>query len=386
MNWQTIAIHAGDEHNPSSGVASPIYQSATFQFTEAEDIAAAAHDTAHPLFYGRNATPNTKQVEATLAQLEQGEAALAQASGMAAISLVLTSLLRAGDHVIAQNTLYPATLHLLRRKFASWGVETTFVDQTDITAFAQAIRPHTKLIYVETPANPTLTLTDLTAVAELARPRGILTVADNTFSTPYNQRPLNLGLDVVVHSATKYLGGHSDVVAGVIVSTHERIAHFWENHMLMGGVLHPFEAWLLERGLKTFGLRMARHNENGLKVAQFLAQHPAVAHVYYPGLPSHPQYELACRQMSGGFGGNVVFELKGGREAGQRLLQRVRLIKMAVSLGGVHSLMTHPASTIAAAQTNEELAAAGITPGLVRLSLGLEDTTDLLADLEQALH
>ena len=385
MNWQTIAIHAGDAHNPSSGVASPIYQSATFQFTEAEEIAAAAHDTAHPLFYGRTATPNTKQVEATLAQFEQGEAALAQASGMAAISLVLTSLLQAGDHVVAQNTLYPATLHLLRRKFAHWGVETTFVDQTDVSAFAQALRPNTRLIYVETPANPTLALTDLAAVAELARPRDILTVADNTFATPYNQQPLTLGIDVVVHSATKYLGGHSDVVAGAIISTQERITHFWENHMLMGGVLHPFEAWLLERGLKTFGLRMARHNENGLKVAQFLAQHPAVAQVHYPGLPSHPQHNLACRQMRGGFSGNVVFELKGGREAGQNLLQRVRLIKMAVSLGGVHSLMTHPASTIAAAQNDEELAAAGITPGLVRLSLGLEESADLLNDLDQAL-
>ncbi len=238
---------------------------------------------------------------------------------------------------------------------------------------------------MESPANPVMSLTDLTAVADIARAKGIITVADNTFASPFNQRPLSLGVDFVLHSATKYLGGHSDLVAGVVAGSQERIDKLWHEHVMFGGVLHPFDAWLLERGLKTFGLRMARHNENGMAVARFLAGHPAVSEVYYPGLPEHPQYELARRQMIGGFGGMVCFDLRGGREAGYQLLKRLKLITLAVSLGGVHSLITHPASTISAVQSDEEIAASGVRPGLVRFSVGLEDAADLIADLEQAL-
>ena len=304
---------------------------------------------------------------------------------MAAVSLILLGHLKAGDHIVAQSTLYPTTYKLICHKLPSLGIETTFVDQTDVEAFAEAIRPNTRLIYTETPANPVMSLTDLTAVADLARDRDIITVTDNTFASPFNQRPLSLGIDLVLHSATKYLGGHSDLVAGVIAGSKERIDKLWHEHVMFGGVLHPFDAWLLERGLKTFGLRMAQHNANGLAVAQFLAEHSAVAEVYYPGLPSHPQHGLACRQMTGGFGGMVCFDLCGGREAGYQLLKRLKLITLAVSLGGVHSLITHPASTISAVQSDEEIAASGVKPGLVRFSVGLEDSADLIADLEQAL-
>lgn len=383
---QTVLIHAGDVANPSTAVAAPIYQSATFRFDSPEAIAEAMVSEGHPLFYGRYATPNTQQVEATVAALEGGEAALAVASGMAAVSQVLLTFLSSGDHLIAQKTLYPTTYRLLHELLPRLGITATFVDQTDPNAFAAAVQPNTRLIYTETPANPTLSLTDLTAVASLARAHNLLTVTDNTFATPYNQRPLSLGIDVVLHSATKYLAGHSDVVAGVIVSSQERISRLWRDFLLLGGVLHPMEAWLLERGLKTFALRMKQHNENATAVAQFLHSHPAVDAVYYPGLPGHPQHDLAQRQMPGGFGGMVCFDLKGGRQAGYALLQKIKLISLAVSLGGVHSLITHPASTISAVQSDAEIAASGVMPGLVRLSVGLEAAEDIIADLEQALR
>ncbi|MCI0397562.1 MAG: aminotransferase class I/II-fold pyridoxal phosphate-dependent enzyme [Chloroflexi bacterium] len=383
---QTAAIHAGDAANPSTAVVSPIYQSATFRFEEPADIATAMVATAHPQFYGRYATPNTKQVEATVARLEGGEAALAAASGMAAISLALLSHLQAGDHVVAQTTLYPTTYNLIAHKLPTLGIESTLVEQTDLAAFAAAIRPNTRLVYVESPANPVLSLTDLAAVAQLAQTHHLVAIADNTFATPYNQRPLSLGFDVVVHSATKYLAGHSDVVAGVVVSSAARVEQMWRNHVMLGAVLHPFEAWLVERGLKTFGLRLARHNANAQAVAEFLQGHPAVRRVYYPGLPGHPQHELARQQMPGGFGGMVSFDLRGGRAAGYHLLKHLKLICQAVSLGGVHSLITHPASTISAVQTDEEIAASGVLPGLVRLSVGLEEAADLVADLAQALE
>ena len=383
---RTRLIHDGDLHNPSAGVASPIYQSATFRFDDPDEIAAAMVAEAHPQFYGRYATPNTKQVEATVARLEGGAAALAVASGMAAVSLVLLSFLQKGDHVVAQKTHYPTTTKLIQRKLPALGVEHSIVDQTDPAAFAAAVRPNTRLIVVESPANPTLSLTDFDAVAAIAREQGALTVADNTFATPYNQRPLAHGIDLVLHSATKYLGGHSDVVAGVIVAAEEEHrAQLWEHHVMLGAVLHPMEAWLLQRGLQTFDLRLPVHNDNALAVARFLEEHPAVSEVYYPGLSSHPQHELAGRQMAGGYGGMVCFDLKGGRAAGYGLLQRLEVITLAVSLGGAHSLITHPASTVSAVQSEEEIAASGVRPGLVRLSVGLEDAADLVADLEQAL-
>jgi methionine-gamma-lyase len=385
MKMQTNLIHSGDEANPTTAVSTPIFQSATYTFSDPEQIAAAMMSEAHPQFYGRYATPNTKQVEAILAQLEGGDEGLAVASGMAAVSLVLQTFLKSGDHVVAQKTLYPTTYKLLAHKLPIWGIETTFVEQTDLTALAAAIKPNTRLIYVETPANPTLSLTDLEGIARLAQAADFLTVVDNTFATPFNQRPLAQGIDIVLHSATKYLAGHSDVVAGVIVSNAENIRQLWQNHVMFGAVLHPMEAWLLQRGLKTFGLRMAQHNQSAQRVAEYLGGHPAVRQVYYPGLTNHPQHELAQKQMSPGFGGMVCFDLRGDRKAGYALLKGVRLISLAVSLGGVHSLITHPASTISAVQSEDEIAASGVMPGLVRLSVGLEDPDDIIADLAQAL-
>lgn len=386
-NWKpaTAQIHAADGVKPSTAVSSPIYQSATYEFENPESIAEAMVAEAHPQFYGRYASPNTKQAEATIKVLEQGEAALVVASGMAAVTLVLFTFLKTGDHIVAQSALYPTTTKLISHKLAEVGIECTLVDQTDTAAFVAAIRPNTRLIYTETPTNPVMQLTDLTAVADIARSRGILTVADNTFATPYNQRPLTLGIDLVLHSATKYLAGHSDVVAGAVVGSRAHIEQIWHTHIMFGTLLHPMEAWLLERGLKTFDLRVQKHNANAQIVAEFLDGHTAVRQVHYPGLPSHPQHLLAKKQMAPGFGGMVCFDLAGGRQAGYQFLQRLALIKLAVSLGGVHSLITHPASTVSAIQSDEEIAASGVQPGLVRFSVGLEDPEDLIADLDQAL-
>ncbi|HSM58258.1 MAG TPA: aminotransferase class I/II-fold pyridoxal phosphate-dependent enzyme [Candidatus Sulfomarinibacteraceae bacterium] len=386
-SWRrrTHLIHDATEHNPTTGVSSPIFQSATFRFDEPEAITEAMVAQAHPTFYGRYATPNTKQVEATVAQLEGAASALAVSSGMAAVSLALLSFLQAGDHLVAQKTLYPTTHKLIAHKLPSLGITATMVDQTDVGAFAAAIRSETRLIYVESPANPTLSLTDLAAIADLAAAQGLITVADNTFATPYNQRPLKLGIDLVVHSATKYLGGHSDIVAGVVAGSDEHMAVCWDNHVMLGGVLHPMEAWLLQRGLQTFDLRLTQHNANALAVARFLETHQAVREVYYPGLESHPQHALAGEQMPGGYGGMVCFDLKGGRAAGYALLEELELINLAVSLGGTHSLITHPASTISTVQSEEEISSSGVQPGLVRFSVGLENVEDIIADLDQAL-
>jgi methionine-gamma-lyase len=382
---QTTAVHAGEDENPSRGLSSPIFQSATYRFDRTNDIAEAMAAEAHPEFYGRYGSPNTKQVEATIAQLEGGEAALAVASGMAAVSLVMLSLLKAGDHIVAQRTIYPTSFNLLHRKISQLGIEVSFVEQTEPDSFLAAIQPNTRIIYVETPANPTLTLTDLRRIGAISKEHGILAVADNTFATPYNQRPLSHGFRVAIHSATKYLSGHSDVIAGAIVSDKELIGEMWQDHILFGAVLHPQEAWLLRRGLKTFGLRMKQHNENAEKTAQYLAQHPAIEQVFYPGLAGQPQYELARKQMPGGYGGMVSFILRGGLETTYRFLERLQLISLAVSLGGAHSLITHPASTVSSVQSEQEMVASGLQPGLVRLSVGLEDADDIIADLEYGL-
>jgi len=384
-NILSSSVHAGEEWDPASGVSSAIYQSATFRFGSPEEIGEAMVSQAHPQFYGRYATPNTKQVEAAVAELEGGETALAVASGMAAISLVFLGCLESGDHIVTQRALYATTYNLMKRKLPKLGIQVTFVDQTAPDEFAAAILPETRLIYVESPANPVLSLTDLSAVADIAKKNRLLAVADNTFASSFNQRPLGLGYDLVVHSATKYLAGHSDVIAGIIVGNNELVGKLWRNHTLFGAVLHPFEAWLLARGIKTYGLRMAQHNANAMEVARFLEIHPAVKAVYYPGLPSHPQHELAKQQMTGGFGGMVCFDLEDGLSAGYTLLKSLKMISLAVSLGGVHSLITHPASTISVVQKEDELAASGVIPGLVRFSVGVEEVGDIIADLEQAL-
>lgn len=382
----TELIHAGDEHNSTSAVSMPIFQSSTFRFTDPDEIALAMTSEAHPQFYGRYATPNTKQVEATIAKLEGGDAALSVGSGVAATTLVLLSMLKTGDHLVTQNGLYPTVAKLISQKLSTLGIEATFVDQTDINSFVAAIKANTKMIYIESPVNPTLTLTDIAAVAELGKTHNIITVADNTFATPFNQQPLKLGIDIVLESATKYLAGHSDVVAGIIIANSEYISEMWTTHIMFGSVLHPMEAWLLQRGLQTFSLRMMKHNQSALEIAQYLTEHPAVREVYYPGLPSHPQYELARRQMRNGYSGVLSFCLRGGDTSAYEFLKHVKLLSLAVSLGSTHSLVTHPASTISQVQDGNALVQGNIPPGLVRLSVGLEDSRDVIADLEQALE
>ncbi len=386
-NWgiHTTAIHAGD--NPAArDVAPPIHVASTYRFTCAEE-SATAFEQEHLPIYTRWGNPTIAMLEARVAALEGGEAALAAASGMAAVSAALLAVLEAGDHVVATTGLYSGTYNLLTRDLARLGIETTLVPPADTAAFEAALRPETRVLYLESPGNPTLDLNDISGLAELARSRGLISMIDNTFATPLNQRPLALGVDVVLHSATKYLGGHGDAIAGVIVGTENFIRRAQKGPLRnVGGCIAPFNAWLVARGLETFPLRMARHNENALAVATWLAECPEVAWVRYPWHPSHPQYALAQQQMPGGGGGVVVFELEGGLEAGARLLDRVALCSRAVSLGDTRTLITHPASTTHHSVPRQVRLASGLADGLVRLAVGLEDVEDLLADLEDALR
>jgi methionine-gamma-lyase len=336
---QTRLTHGTQETNETTAVSPPIFQTSTFILRTPEEGAELATQIEPTAYYTRYGSPNTKQVEEMLTSLEESEAALAVGSGMAAITTALLANLQTGDHVVAQHTHYTATLSLLAHTLPRYGIEVTYVDQRDPTAFAQAIRPNTKIVYTESPTNPTMDLTDLRATADIAHAAGALAITDNTFASSYNQRPLALGYDLVVHSATKYLNGHADVTAGVILGAQTLIDQAWEYLRVHGPVLHPFEAWLLRRGLQTYALRMATHNQNALAVAQFLEQHQAVARVYYPGLASHPQHELARQQMVGGFGGMLSFEMKGGYDAAYQVIKRTELCLLAVSLGGVETLI-----------------------------------------------
>ncbi len=380
----TTAIHVG-EGAAERDVAPPIHMATTYRFENAEEAVYAFESEALPI-YTRWGNPTTAILEAKVAALEGGEAALATASGMAAVSTALLTVLQAGDHVVATTGLYSGTYHFIVHDLPRFGVETTLAEATDPAAFEAALRPTTRVIYLESPGNPTLSLNDIAAIAAIARERGILTMIDNTFATPYNQRPLTLGVDVVIHSATKFLGGHGDALGGVIVGQRAFIQQALQGPLRhFGGCISPFNAWLITRGLHTFPLRMARHNENALRIAEWLADHPAVAWVRYPWHPDHPQHDLARRQMPNGGGGVVVFELKGGMSAGAHLLDRVQLCTRAVSLGDTRTLITHPASTTHHSVPREARLAAGITDGLVRLAVGLEDVEDLIADLDQAM-
>ena len=382
---ETRLIHGAQAANDTPAATPPIFQSSTFRLETPEEGAALASSPAPTTFYGRYGTPNTRQVELLLAELDGAEAALAVGSGMGAITLAIMSNLQAGDHVVAQQTHYTSAMTLLNHTLPQFGVEVTLVDQRDPENFARAVRPNTKIVYTESPTNPTQTLTDLRATAEIAHAAGALAITDNTFASSYNQQPLALGYDLVVHSATKYLNGHADVMAGVITGSKALIARAHDMLLVYGAILHPFEAWLLRRGLLTYGLRLAAHNRNALAVARFLEEHPAVERVYYPGLPSHPQHALARRQMPGGFGGMLSFEVRGGYKAAYRVIGRTEVCTLAVSLGGVETLITHPASMIHTHQTDEERATAGIDPGLIRLSVGVENVEDIIADLDRAL-
>jgi methionine-gamma-lyase len=380
----TLLIHADRSLNETSAVAPPIYQTATFRAAGAEDFARKSGATRPVDCYTRFGNPTLAQAEKVLAALEHAESALLTASGMAAATATVLTFVRQGSHVVAQTIHYGGTLNLLRDLLPKFGVGVTQVDQRDPDAFRRAIRPETKLLLLESPSNPLMWLTDLRAVASIAGERGILTAIDNTFASPLNQRPLELGVDLVYYSATKYLGGHSDLMAGAVLGSAALLEKIWNHHVMLGSVPGPIDAWLLLRGLRTFALRVRQHNHNALALAQYLDKQPAVKAVYYPGLPSHPQHELACQQMQG-FGGMLTFDLKHGYRAAEQLLSRLRLVSCAASLGGVESLAVLAAANFAHYLDAREAEGIGIAPGLVRVSVGLEAPEDLIADFEQAL-
>lgn len=381
---QTKAVHAAREHNPTHAISAPIWQTSTFRADTAEHFAEIATATRPAEFYTRYGNPTHRQAEGTIAALEGGEAALLAASGMGAIFTGIMCNLSAGDHVVAQRNLYAGTTTLIEELLPRWGIEYTFVEGTHPANFAEALRPQTKLIYVETPTNPLMVITDLRAVATLARERGITTMVDNTFATPINQRPLELGIDVCVHSATKYLGGHGDITAGVIVGSEEFVERAWKFALVAGAVLSPFDGWLLLRGLRTLGLRVERHNANALALARFLEAHPQVERVHYPGLESHPQHELARTQMKG-FTGILGLEVRGGSRGAEAFIGALKLGAHAASLGCHETLVVHPAAMWSLQLSPDKRAALGLADGLVRVSVGLEDEVDLLKDFAQAL-
>lgn len=383
--FATTAVHAGeDPRNHLGSLSVPVYQTALHVFPDAEE-GHLIHEGHKPgFFYGRMGNPTQSALENALCQLEAGEAALALASGMAAISNTVLSIVEPGDHIVAPASLYATTGALFDGLLSKFGVTITYVDATQVENYAQASTPQTRLYYLESPANPTLKLVDIAGAVALAQQRGITTMMDNTFATPFNQRPLEMGVDVVVHSATKYLGGHGDLTAGAIVGRRDIVdkAH-WQTNKVLGGVIAPWTAWLVMRGIRTLALRMERHNSNALQIAQFLAVHPKVKVVHYPGLETHPQHALARRQMRG-FGGMMSFDV-GGVDEGRRLVDNVKLCSLAVSLGDVSTLIQHSASMTHAIVPRERRLAIGITDGLLRLSVGIENVDDLVADLRQAL-
>jgi len=383
--FATKAVHAGQHPDPLTGAVSvPIYASSTFVFQNAEQGAARFAGTETGYIYSRLGNPTVRALEESIAELEGGEDARATASGMAAISTATMSVVKKGDHILAGDALYGGTHKVFTDILKGYGVDCNLVDTSDLTAIEKAIKPNTKLIYIETPSNPMMKLTDMKAVAKIAKKRNIITMTDNTFMSPYLQRPIEHGIDVVVHSLTKSLSGHSDVLGGVIVGSKEFLKKMDPLFKNMGANLGPFEAWLTLRGIKTLHVRMERQTANAMKIAEWLSNHPKVEWVKYPGLKSHPQHELAKRQMDG-FGSMMSFELKGGIEAGRKLMNNVKLCSLAVSLGAVETLISHPSSMTHAIVPREERLKAGITDGLVRFSVGIEDVDDILEDLKQAL-
>jgi len=377
MQFETLAIHDGQAPDPHTGsVTVPVYQTSTF--------GRDSLDHRSEFFYSRIGNPTRKALEATLALLENGKYGLAFASGVAATMAAL-QVLKPGDHIVACNDIYGGSYRIFEQLLRPWGVATTYTESESTDSYAACITPATKLIWIETPSNPLLQLSDIRSLASLAKERGILLAVDNTFASPYFQRPLELGADIVVHSTTKYLGGHSDVIGGAVITSNPALHTIIKNYQgAAGAIPGPWDCWLILRGLKTLKIRMKEHEANAIHLATLLEQHPAVERVFYPGLTSHPQHELAKEQMSG-FGGMVTFALKGGLPAVEQLLAKIKLFVLADSLGGVESLISSPAKMTLWALSKEERERRNCTDNLVRLSIGLENATDLEADLLNAL-
>lgn len=382
----TRAIHSGQSPDPTFGaLAPPIYQTSTFVFSSVEQGAArfAGEDPGYT--YTRMGNPTTRMLEDNVAALEGGYAGLATSSGMAAVTTAFLALLSSGDHMVGTEALYGPSRTVMEVEFARFGVTSTFVDTSVLENVKRAITPQTKLLYIETPSNPVLKLTDIAGCAQIAKQHGLLLVVDNTFCSPYLQRPLELGADVVLHSVTKFLNGHSDVVGGILVAANEELHTALRRRLILfGGTMDPHQAWLVLRGIKTLAARMEWGQRNALKIATFLDEHPKVQWVCYPGLKSHPQHDLVTRQQDGP-GAILCFGLKSGFHGAKKLMQGVKLFSLAVSLGGVESLIEHPASMTHAGIERVKREAAGITDSLIRISVGCEDAEDLLADLQQAL-
>lgn len=385
-SFETKAVHVGSEPCPLTGaLVAPIYQTSTYTYKNTEEAGAIFSGEQFGYLYGRDHSPTELQLEEKIASLEGGEACKCFASGMAAISAVHFALLKAGDHVICGDVVYGGTYGLFHKLLPNFGVEVTYVDTSNIKNIEMAIKKNTKVVHVETPANPTLVITDLKAVSTLCKANNITFVVDNTFMSPYLQNPIAFGADIVVHSGTKYLNGHGDCLSGAVIGNKEFIEKgLHESVTKIGGLISPFTAFLVKRGIQTLPLRMEKHCSNAMEVAKYLEKHPKITKVVYPGLESFPQHELASKQMKA-YGGIISFEVKGGLEKGRAFCDNLDMIKLAVSLGDVGTLVQHPASMTHKSLPHEERVKSGITDGLIRLSIGIENINDILADIDRSL-
>ncbi len=386
QSFFTQAVHAGKDSTEHFGAVSvPIYNTSIFSFADADEGAAIHNYQKEGFFYGKLGNPTQNALEKTIAGLENSEAALTFASGMAAISAAVLTLIKTGDHIVAPLSMYPTTTIFLCHLAENFGVEVSFIDAAQAKNYENAVRPNTKVFWIETPSNPLLKITDFAAVVKIAKHKQIKTIADNTFATPFNQKPLEFGIDLVIHSATKYLGGHSDLTAGLLVGKKEIIEETRHKiTKLYGGNIAPQVAWLVLRGIKTLALRMERHNENAFAIAYMLEKHPKIKSVFYPGLKSHENFEIAKSQMKG-FGGMVAFDV-GSLKEGRNFVNNLKICTLATSLGGVETIVQHSASMTHATIPHEQRLKAGITDGLIRLSVGIEAVDDLIADLQNALE
>jgi methionine-gamma-lyase len=386
LGFDSKLIHAGAIDDQFGSVTVPIYQTSTFKFRDADHGAACFAGEDEGFIYTRINNPTIDSLEKMVAELENGYRGIACSSGMGAVNTIYMALLERGAHIISTAAVYGPARSVIEKHYSRFGVEASYLNTCDLESITRAIRPYTKMIYIETPANPTMDIADLTAVAKLAKEHNLITVVDNTFCSPYLQNPLDFGIDVVFHSVTKFLNGHADVVGGVIVAREKKIYNqLREMMVIMGCNMDPHQAYMVIRGIKTLSVRMDRAQENAMKIARFLEDHPKVKWVRYPGLKSHPQYNLGQKQMKGP-GAMISFELVGGLNAGKTLMNSVKLASLAVSLGGVETLIQHPASMTHSKMDRQSRANSGLTDGLVRFSVGIENVQDIINDLDQGLN
>lgn len=386
ISFETLAVHAGEDLTQNHGsISVPVYNASVFAFSDADEGAAIHNYQKEGYFYGRLGNPTQTALEKAVAQLETAENAYALASGMAAVSAAILSNVKSGDHIVAPDSMYSTTTLFLKEISERFGIETTFIDASDAENYRDSIKENTKLFWIETPSNPLLKITDIEAVANIAKENKIVSIIDNTFATPYNQQPLKLGIDLLIHSATKYFGGHSDLTAGLIAGRNDLVESARHTiGKLYGGNIAPQVAWLVLRGIKTLALRMDKHNANASAIANMLALHPKVTATFYPGLTSHHNHLTAKKQMRG-YGGMIAFDV-GSVEAGKTLVNNVKVCTLATSLGGVETIIQHSASMTHAPLSRDERLKAGVTDGLIRLSVGIENADDLISDLENGLN